>query len=114
MGELTDIPTHYPFVELDDFVVMPNHIHGILYFNRIEKTVWRPNVFGMQSKNLAAVIRAFKSSLKQYANQNNIDFHWQSRFHDRIIRNEMELMAIRNYIYNNPINWKEDEFFVSG
>ncbi len=43
------IPQHYPFVQLDAFVVMPDHIHGILVFNKPEKTDWNPNQFGVQS-----------------------------------------------------------------
>lgn len=103
-----EIPKHYPFVELDEFVVMPNHIHGILFFNRPEKTDWTPNTFGPQSQNLGAVIRGFKSSVKRYANQNDINFDWQSRYHDHIIRDEKSLFAIRNYIVRNPDNWLHD------
>ena len=109
----TEIPKHYPFVELDEFVAMPNHIHGILFFDRPEKTHWQPNQFGGQSQNLGAVIRAFKSTTKRYANQNNIEFDWQSRYHDRIIRNEKELNAIRQYIIDNPTNWKNDVLNVT-
>ncbi|MGC4129059.1 MAG: transposase [Bergeyella sp.] len=105
-----EIPEHYPFVELDGFVVMPNHVHGILFFNRPEKTDWNPNKFGVQSQNLGAVIRAYKSSVKRYANLNEIEFEWQSRFQDHIIRNEEQRQIIKNYIMNNPKNWKGDKF----
>jgi hypothetical protein len=107
-----EIPKHYPFVELDEFVVMPNHIHGILFFNRPEKKDWQPNRFGVQSKNLGAVIRAYKSSVKRFANQNHIEFEWQPRYHDRIIRNNKELNAIRQYIFDNPIKWNNDALNV--
>ncbi|MBK8848388.1 MAG: hypothetical protein IPO27_18350 [Bacteroidetes bacterium] len=56
-----EIPNHFPFVELDEFVIMPNHIHGILVFNNPEKTDWQPNKLGTQSQNLGSVIRGFKS-----------------------------------------------------
>jgi REP element-mobilizing transposase RayT len=108
-----EIPKHYPFVELDEFVVMPNHIHGILFFNRPDKKDWTPNQFGVQSQNLGSLIRAFKSTTKRYANQNNIEFEWQSRYHDRIIRNEKELNAIRQYIIDNPLNWAKDVLNVT-
>lgn len=104
-----EIPKHYPFVELDEFVIMPNHIHGILFFNRPEKTDWNESRFGSQSQNLGAVIRGYKASVKRFANNNQIEFDWQSRFHDRIIRDERELRAIREYIINNPEKWAEDE-----
>ena len=103
-----DIPIHFPFVVLDQFVVMPNHIHAILFFNKTI-TSWQPNKFGRQSQNLGSVIRGFKSSLKRYANENNIDFAWQERYHDSIIRNEYGLNYVRKYIIDNPQNWNEDE-----
>ena len=112
----SEIPKHYPFVELDEFIIMPNHIHGILFFN-VEThnnaslpREWTPNKFGPQSKNLGAVIRGFKSTTKRYANDNTIEFEWQPRFHDHIIRNEQSLKNIRQYIIDNPSNWANDEF----
>lgn len=97
------IPQHYPFVQLDAFVIMPDYIHGILFFNNHDKTDWKPNEFGAQSRNLGAVVRGFKSSVKRNTNQNNIDFAWQPRFHDRIIRSQKELDAVRKYIELNPV-----------
>ena len=68
-----------------------------------------PNKFGPQSKNLGAVVRGFKSAVKKYATMNNINFTWQPRYHDRIIRNENEFYRIKNYIFNNPQNWEKDK-----
>lgn len=104
------IPSHYPFVDLDEFVVMPNHIHGILFFNKPDKQDWVPNKFGPQSGNLAAVIRGYKSAVKKFATLHNIEFSWQTRFHDHIIRSEKELSNIREYIIHNPNKWSEDRF----
>ena len=105
-----EIPKHYPFVELDEFVIMPNHIHGILFINRPDKNDWSENKFGTQSRNLGAIIRGFKSSVKRCANQNKIEFEWQTRFYDVIIRDQKELFAIREYIMNNPAKWADDEY----
>lgn len=105
------IPLHFPFVELDEFIVMPNHVHGILFINKPAKVTWTPNGFGSQSRNLASIIRGYKASVKRFANQNNIEFDWQSRYHDRIIRNYNELDNIREYIINNPIKWSTDEYY---
>jgi len=99
------IPLHYPFVQLDQFIIMPDHIHGILCFGKKNRTGWNPNQFGPQSQNLAAVIRGYKGGIKTFANIHAIDFHWQSRYFDRIIRNDRELNLIRNYILNNPRKW---------
>jgi|SRR6185437_13908674 putative transposase len=100
-----DIPNHFPFVELDEFVVMPNHLHGILFINKPDKTDWQPNKFGSQSQNLASIIRNYKGSVKTYATTNNIEFAWQPRYYDRVIRNEKEYANVREYIFNNPDNW---------
>jgi len=104
----SDIPNHFPFVVLDQFVVMPNHIHGILLFNKTAIS-WQANKFGSQSQNLGSVIRGFKSSLKRYADENNIIFAWQERFYDNIIHDNNSLDRVREYISKNPQNWNEDE-----
>lgn len=120
-----EIPAHFPFVCLDEFIVMPNHVHGILIIdkpfnmNPVETqdiaSLQRHNPespqngFGPQSKNLASIIRGFKIGVKKWATLNNISFYWQPRYHDHIIRNEAELGRIREYIATNPLNWETDE-----
>jgi putative transposase len=112
------IPEHFPHVELDEFVVMPDHVHGILFINQPDKTDWQINQFGAQSRNLASVIRGFKVGVKKYATLNQIDFAWQPKYHDRIIRNEKEYLNIKQYICNNPEQWllnsgDEDDIYLS-
>lgn len=102
------IPEHFPFVELDEFIVMPNHVHGILFFNKPDFKEWTPNKFGPQSQNLGSVIRGYKASVTTYATTNQIEFSWQPRFHDHIIHSEEELNRIRKYIIQNPSKWKND------
>ncbi len=125
----TEIPKHFPFVNLDEYIVMPNHIHGIIEIDKnndtrtqdFAKTVGTQdfvflrqgkcaNKFGPQSKNLSSIIRGFKIGVTKYANSNNINFSWQPRFHDRIIRNEKELDAIRKYISENSTKWHLDKY----
>jgi putative transposase len=100
-----DIPKHFDFIELDEFVMMPNHIHGIIYINKPEKETWDINKFGIQSRNLASAIRGYKASVKTFATKNDIEFQWQSRYHDRVIRNEEEYRNMRQYIFENPESW---------
>ncbi|MBN1768101.1 MAG: hypothetical protein JXR50_11770 [Prolixibacteraceae bacterium] len=69
------------------------------------------NKFGPQSQNLASIIRGYKTGVTIYARINNINFGWQSRYHDHIIRNKTEYQRIRNYIINNPKNWDNDKFY---
>ncbi|QTE36516.1 transposase [Mucilaginibacter gossypii] len=107
MGEFAHInwlkiPEINPFVELDEFVVMPDHLHGILFFNKPDKINWEANKFGVQKDNLASVLRGYKSSVKKYANDNSIDFAWQPRYYDRVIRNDREYNNISNTFITIP------------
>ena len=114
----SEIPDHFSFVTSDEFIVMPDHVHGIICINkpyldvgaqnfaRLQKQPMPyENMFGPQSKNLGSIIRGYKIAVTKYANENNIPFGWQPRYYDRIIRNERELNNIRRYIRNNPIMW---------
>ncbi|MCI1189544.1 transposase [Hymenobacter sp. DH14] len=101
-----EIPQHFPFVEPDAFVVMPDHVHGILFINRTADYAERPETrFGPQSDNLASIIRGFKA----WATRQGINFNWQPRYYDRIIRNELELEKIRDYIQGNPNRWEAEQ-----
>lgn len=127
MGEIAqnywqEIPAHFPFVELGEFIVMPNHVHGIVIINKpgVGAQNFTPlpptspdipkNKFGPQSQNLASIIRGYKSGVKKYSTMNGIDFAWQPRFHDHIIRDGQSFQRISEYIKNNPSHWMKDEF----
>lgn len=112
IGNWTKILSFHPYAEPDEFVVMPDHIHGILFINKPGKVSWEINKFGPQRNNLASIIRGYKSSVKTYATINNIDFAWQPGYYDRVIRNENEYIKVREYIYYNPDQWfqKEDNY----
>jgi putative transposase len=112
-------------VKLDEFVVMPNHIHGIIQIIQArtvethcnaslpnEKYIYQEykNNFGPQIDNLSTIIRGLKGAAKNIINSNfpMINFAWQERFNDRIIRNDIELNKIRQYIIDNPLKWDLD------
>ena len=98
------IPTFFPFTYLGPFIIMPNHLHGIIGIEKASDFLEINQArFGPQSNNLASIIRGFKSSVKVEARKFDADFAWQARFHDRIIRDETELENIIQYIYDNPI-----------
>ena len=67
--------------------------------------------FGPQSGNLASVVRGIKSAVTKYAIEHDIPFAWQSRYHDHIIRNQLEMNRIADYIQNNPMKWELDRFY---
>jgi putative transposase len=158
-----EIPNHFPFVILDEFIIMPDHVHGIIiindngdrqtqggintdgdnfdgYYNKttaclIENAIvetrqcieirhclvsatntnkpTHPNPstpamkrFRNQGNNtLSSIIGSYKSVSTKYARKIFPEFAWQSRFHDRIIRDEKEFDRIKIYILNNPSNW---------
>ncbi len=106
------IPEHFPFVVLGAFVVMPNHVHGIIIIAKPVDvgTQWQPNQFGPQSQNLASIVRGFKIGVTKYARQHQIVFTWQARYHDHIIRNAAEHDRISKYIVENPQKWTEDRY----
>ena len=107
---------------MDAFVVMPNHFHAIIGIGEnkyntnaetqciasLRSPLSPKNKFGPQSKNLASIIRGFKSAVTIHARKINPQFAWQSRFHDHIVRNEKSLKNIRRYIFNNPAMWHRD------
>ncbi|MDP4226973.1 MAG: hypothetical protein Q8910_11390, partial [Bacteroidota bacterium] len=61
-------------------------------------------------KSISSFVAGFKSIITVNARKIDVDFAWQSRFHDHLIRNETEYWRIFNYIKNNPANWKKDKF----
>ncbi len=98
-------------VALDEFIIMPNHFHGIIIINSVGAYWNTPlqRTFKSPSNNLGAIVRSFKSSVKRWCNKNNFaNFQWQRNYYEHIVRNDFELNRIRKYIINNPINWELD------
>ena len=108
------IPEHHLEVEIDEYVIMPNHIHGIIIINERKNVACNVSTTDNFHSNispkpgsLSAIVRSFKSAVsKQIHTIGNNNFHWQSRFYDRIIRNERELFQIRKYIQQNPLKFE--------
>ena len=107
-----EIPDHFPYVDLDYYIIMPNHIHGVTILNSKDVacnvSTNSNNVYSDISPkkcSLSSVIRSYKSAVTKWCNKSKIHFEWQPRFFDRIIRNEKELYNIRKYIQQNPLKW---------
>jgi REP element-mobilizing transposase RayT len=104
-------------VELDYFVIMPNHFHGIIITTGTENIdnvveTHRDASLRKVKNNLSDIIRGFKGSCtNQIHLSGNSAFKWQQRFYDHIIRNENDLLRIRTYIQNNPLKWELDEYY---
>ncbi|NJM93883.1 MAG: hypothetical protein HC842_03755 [Cytophagales bacterium] len=103
-------------LEIGSFVVMPNHFHGLILIGNDLHVPGQSylnsgsGIFGTQSNNLAAIIRGFKGAVTSRAKALMLDFAWQPRYHDRVVRSEKELYSISHYIENNPANWPQDEY----
>jgi len=197
-----EIPQHFPFVQLGAFIVMPNHVHGIVIIQKPENavetlhatssiremlpipetssiremlpisatssireilpipetssiremlpisetssiretlpilptmetlpihetlhatslpaktTIYEKREFmskiSPDAGAIPTVLRSFKSAVTRMANLNKTEFGWQTRFHDRIIRDEKEYQRINDYIETNPLNWQKDKFY---
>lgn len=102
-----EIPNHFPCVELDEFVVMPNHVHGIIIIRNFR---CRDGACPVSTKRntLGNIVGSFKSVVTKYINSHQLTFGWQPRFYEHIIRNEKEFYRVKQYVKNNPINWEVD------
>ena len=97
---LQEISVHFPGVVVDKYVVMPNHIHGIL-------------IFPGENANLSAVVGNYKAAVTRSARKECADrIIWQRSFHDHIIRNQADYERIWQYIEGNPSRWEDDCFYV--
>ena len=105
------IPSHRQNVTLDAFMVMPNHVHLVIFLENEELKETSNATFGPQpAGSLGHVLGAWKGEVKRQIGvvRDETTVVWQPRFHDHIIRNEHELAQIRRYIENNPANWIND------
>jgi REP element-mobilizing transposase RayT len=101
----------YPFAQVDDFVVMPNHVHGIVVLEHQKGTLpdsTMPDMIGwFKTMTTNAYIRGIDG-------ENWTPFEgklWQRSFHDHIIRGEKDFLRIQQYIKDNPARWLEDKFY---
>lgn len=117
-----EIPQHFKFIKLDEFIIMPNHVHGIVIITDNKDNFRRDVACNVSTSgitmapifpkrgSLSTVIRSYKASVTKWCNENNIaNFAWQDRYYEHIIRNEQSLAGIRKYIVYNPLKWESDE-----
>ncbi|MCL4550190.1 MAG: transposase [Bacteroidetes bacterium] len=104
-------------VDLDNYVIMPNHIHGIIIIDHSVGAIRRiaPNnteanqrfAPTLKPNSLGSIIGQFKSIVTKRVRKTGIpDFRWQRNYYERIIRNEKELYQIRKYLQLNPLKWE--------
>ncbi|BBM69293.1 transposase [Rhodothermus marinus] len=127
MGEIVracwhEIPDHFQHVELDAFVVMPNHVHcivcivdnvGATHASPLHASPRRNKPRGPAPGSIGAIVGAFKSAVTQRINQRcgtPGTSVWQRNYYEHIIRTERALNAIRRYIAENPLHWHLDRY----
>ncbi len=128
-----EIPEHYEYVKLDEFQVMPNHLHGIVvidengdsaaggvvgvqYFepqrkckNRHRRTLNRNRYQHIIPGSIGSIMRGFKTGVTKCFHITDPEFDvWQRNLYDHIIRDEKSLHRIRKYIRDNPKRWETD------
>jgi len=106
-----DLPQHHD-VEIDEYVIMPNHFHGIVFLFGAQTNETQERSFGaLPSASLSVVVGSFKSAVSRCVGQMRgcPTKVWQPRFYERIIRDENELNQTRRYIAENPANWPDDK-----
>ena len=123
-------------IELDAFVIMPNHIHAIIHIRRrgeshspygrgelnspqryekgeCNSPQHSPRRFVSPSHTVGAIVRGYKSAVTKQLNQLHIGCEvWQRNYFEHIIRNDMAYQRISAYIKNNPAKWAQDKFFT--
>ena len=128
------LPDHFPSVALDEWVIMPNHMHGILVVEEggtvrgverrhdgrgVQLNAPTPrdlnsphSVISPQRGTLAVIMRTYKSAVTTRCRRAGYeDFGWQRNYYEHIVREESDLDRIRQYIHDNPLHWELDEYY---
>lgn len=130
------LPSRFPTIELDAFVIMPNHVHGIIVLNDSQSCPTSPDDAGVRvgqalpgstesddkkagtpwgAPTLGDVVGAFKSlaaiACNRASGRSGIPF-WQRNYYEHIVRDDTKLAHIRDYIVNNPARWGEDRYYT--
>lgn len=113
--EWENTTTHRPYVEVDSYVIMPNHTHAIIVIDKEGMARHAPTQtpkFSHPLKGaLGTIVGAYKATVTKHIHRlHNTpeEIIWQRGFHDAIIRDEKMLDALRHYVENNPALWAED------
>jgi hypothetical protein len=138
--KIRDLTNHHPYAVITVDQIMPNHLHLIVCIDEMMQKNHRdadgrdvacrvsmnnpdnPETPVIKNEKMQAIadqcgllstaMGGMKSSLTRFAHDNKIEFGWQTRFHDHIIRDEEEYCRIEQYIRNNPAIWRDDKFYT--
>lgn len=131
---ISTLPSHFSCLNILKYVIMPNHIHLLIQLTTesdlyestySEKTISLKGCLKPKhheapayqdfhhNSQLSVIIRSLKGGISRECNANGIDFHWQSRFHEHIVRNQQSYNNISNYIDKNIEHWQYDRFNIN-
>ena len=127
------LPNRFPHIELDQYVIMPNHLHGIITIVGAQliapaggsggakaDSIGRPHPAASTgaincAPTLGKMIRAYKAvATSQIRSTVKADFQWQRDYYEHIVRKDGDLDHIRQYIVDNPARWTEDSLYREG
>jgi REP element-mobilizing transposase RayT len=113
------IPSHFSHLTLDEFVVMPNHIHGILFFHDENRNIGRGTIYRAPTEgkfgkpvagSLGTILGSFKAAVSRLAARElHLTKIWQRNYYEHIIHSEADYERIAGYILANPSNWYDDD-----
>lgn len=111
-----EIKNHSKNVRLGSFVVMPDHIHGIIIIDKNESSgqdMSCPNTIdrfqNIGKNSISSLVGSYKAAVTKHARRLGFEFEWQRLFYDHVIRDERAFINISNYIENNPKKWWEEK-----
>ncbi len=125
----TASPDHFPGVAVDEWVIMPNHLHGILVLGEDNSWTGGGGRRGVQlnastttrdphspystlspgRRTLSVVMRTYKAAVTSLCRRAGVHFAWQRNFYEHIVRDDADLDRIQQYIRDNPTHWESDE-----
>ncbi len=112
-----EIPQHFPYIEVDSYVVMPNHFHGIVIIkevgarHKVSRNEDSAEPLQMETQPLGVIVRSFKSTVTKSAHDLGLfvgEKIWQRNYYEHIIRDEDDYQQIVDYVASNPSNWEFD------
>jgi putative transposase len=114
-----DLPAHYTHIELDEFVIMPNHVHWIIWITEDDHPTVGAGLKPAPTKEvnrhgLPEIVRDFRTFSARRINEHRQTTgtpFWQRGYHDHVIRDEADLHQHRHYIRQNPLKWHLDEYY---
>ena len=112
-----DLPNHYAHVRLDAFVIMPNHVHGVIVLTEVGAGLKPAPTVVAKRHGLPEIVRGFKTFSSRRINELRGTPGtpvWQRNYYEHVIRGEDELNRVREYIDSNPTGWLEDRYHPAG